>query len=148
MALPFSGSLISAHMCILTRSCIFFPTFMWMAEVELGRKYKGTHLHHICCKMKDWIHRDNTYIYYLIRLVQKMEVDTAPFLTNSVSPLSSFLFFLRVMLLWHAIVSLSLSLSLFGSCFFHMKRYQQSIILEHLLCETWKYLCIKTEPQK
>ena len=125
MALPFSGSLISAHMCILTRSCIFFPTFMWMAEVELGRKYKGTHLHHICCKMKDWIHRDNTYIYYLIRLVQKMEVYTAPFLTNSVSPLSSFLFFLRVMLLWHAIVSLSLSLSLslFGSCFFHMKRY-------------------------
>ena len=83
-----------------------------MAEVELGRENEGTRLYHTCCKIKDRIHRDNTYIYYLIRLVQKMEVDTAPFLTNSVSPLSSFLFFLRVMLLWHAIVSLSLSLSL------------------------------------
>ena len=69
MVLPFLDLLVS-HVFILTKACLLFPYFYvngWSGEVELGREYVGTHLYHICCKIKDWIHRDNTYIYQLIK---------------------------------------------------------------------------------
>ena len=49
----FIGSLSVAHICILPELA-----FSSLAEVELGREYGGTHLHHFCCKIKYWIHRE------------------------------------------------------------------------------------------
>ena len=33
-------------------------SYLIMAKVELGRENEGTHLHHSCCKIKDWIQRE------------------------------------------------------------------------------------------
>ena len=87
MALPLFESLIVAHVYILTRFVFFFTICIWMIEVEIGREYGGTHLYHIYCKIKDWIHGDNTYIYYLIKLVHMDWWIWAPFLIDSLSTL-------------------------------------------------------------
>ena len=114
-------------MCILTRSYLSFPTCK-MAEVELGRKNEGSHLHHSYCKIKYWIHREIMFMFtnWSDQCTRWM---TTPFLYWFS------LHFFGAVLLWYAIFSLSsflgrtslvrylFSLAHCGSCFFGMPSF-------------------------
>ena len=102
--LPFLD-LSRSLMCILTSTCLFFPTCVWMAEVELGGENEGIHLHCLYCKIKDWIHRKIVLMFTIWSgQCTRWVMDTAPFLIAS---LSIYYYYFWVVLLWNAIFSLS-----------------------------------------
>ena len=129
-------------------------SYLKMAEVELGRENEGTHLHHPCCKIKDWIHRKIMLMFTYWsdqctrwRTALLLDRFSLHFFGSYFIGTPSFLFFwsyffgmpsflsssLWVKLLWHVIFPL----------FFQMERYYHSKILEHLFYGMREHLCIR-----